>query len=113
MLNREVERVRGDKEEDRKKEKINKPERCWASWLPGILIYTGTIVKAYPSRAFALIQYIDIIYRAYIDFPGHVWLLYDQGFCMTAAIHPEMRCVTSSAEDPEPEGLTTAEGNAE
>ena len=37
---------------------------------------------------------MDLIYWAYMDFLGHMWLLYDMGFCMRATIHPEM-CSTS------------------
>ena len=46
--------------------------------------------ESIPAEAFALIQYIDLIYRAYVDFLGHEWLLYDEGFCMRAVMYPEM-----------------------
>ena len=46
---------------------------------PGLtfLIYAGVIVRPHPWRAQALFQYLDLIYRAYVDFAGQAWLLYD------------------------------------
>ena len=76
LLNREIEENKKDEEErDRKKMRQCKPNRCWVNWLPGLFIYAGTVVRAQPERALSLIQYMDIIYRAYVDFPGHAWLL--------------------------------------
>ena len=70
-----------EKEDKRDKERHwrKKPERTWANWLPGYLIYCGVIVKVQSWRALLLVQYLDIIYRLYVDFPGYSWLLYDQG----------------------------------
>ena len=38
-----------------------------AIWLPGFLIYAGTIYDIYRNKVFD----IDLIYRAYVDFLGH------------------------------------------
>ena len=67
-----MEEKKGGKEEDQEKEYFKKKnaDRCWDNWLPGVLIYAGTIVKVYPDRAFALLRYLDLIYQAYVDFPG-------------------------------------------
>ena len=66
------------------------PECSWANRLPGIFIYCGVIVKEQPWRALPLLQYIDLIYRAYVDYQGHAWLLYDKSFHMRAAICPNL-----------------------
>ena len=92
LLNRKLEEKKKDKEDEREKETVHrcKSKRCWANWLPRFFIYAGTIVRAQPERAFSLIQYIDLIYRACVDFPGQVWLSYDEGFHMHTAQCPNM-----------------------
>ena len=94
LLNRKIEDKKKDKEEEREREKLCwcKSDRCWANCLPVFFIYVGTVVFAYLQRALALIQYMDLIYKAYVDFPGHVCLLYDEGFCMWVVLHPNMHC---------------------
>ena len=69
----------------------HKLDRCWANWLPGFFIYAATVIRVQPERTLSLIQYMDITYMAYVDFPGYAWLLYNQGFRMRAALHPSMR----------------------
>ena len=73
-------------EVDKKRRQRKKPEHTWANWLLGFLIYAGIMVKAQPWCALFLFQYLDLIFRAYMDFPGHSWLTYDQNFCMRASI---------------------------
>lgn len=34
--------------------------------------------------------YVDLVYRAYVDFLGHAWPLYDEAFCMCVATHPSL-----------------------
>ena len=65
-----------EEEEERRWRK--KPQHTWANWLPAFLIYAGIIVKAEPWCALSLFQYLDLIYSAYVDFPGHSWMIYDQ-----------------------------------
>ena len=38
-----------------------------------------------------MVQYLDLIYRAYVDYLGHTWLLYDELFRMRVAMHPNIR----------------------
>ena len=92
LLNREIEE-KTDKEEEREGEKLrrHKPDHHWANWLPGFFNYAGTVVHTHPEMALAFIQYMGLIYRAYVDFLGHVWLLYHEGFCMRAALCPSMQ----------------------
>ena len=53
-------------------------------------MYADVIVKAQPWHALSLFQYLDLIYRAYMDFLGHSWLTYEQNFHMRASIHMNM-----------------------
>ena len=78
LLNKAVEKKDLDKEDEGKKERRRrkKPDRIWANWLLGFFIYAGVIVKAQPWRAQSLFQYLDIIYKAYVDFAGQTWLHY-------------------------------------
>ena len=38
-----------------------------------------------------MFQYLDLIYRVYVDFAGQAWFIYDESFCMRSAIHPNLR----------------------
>ena len=69
LLYRKIEEKKGSKDEEKERETFRKKkvERCWTNWLTVFLIYTGTIIKAYPDRGFALLQYLDLIHRAYVD----------------------------------------------
>lgn len=51
-----------------KKDKQHTTERTYTNWYPGFLIYEGVIVHHQPWRALAMVQYLDIIYKAYTDF---------------------------------------------
>ena len=52
----------------------HKPDQCWANWLPVFFIQAEIIIRAQSERVFSLILYIDLMYRAYVDFPGYAWL---------------------------------------
>ena len=68
-----------DKEDDKgkKRRRKKKPARTWSNWLPGLLVYTGVVVKAQPWWVQSLFQYLDLIYRMYVEFTGQTWLNYD------------------------------------
>ena len=51
----------------------------------------GVVVKDQPWQALSLFQYLDLIYRVYVDFVGQAWLSYDKEFHMRSAIHPNLR----------------------
>nr|XP_008110365.1 PREDICTED: uncharacterized protein LOC100554042 isoform X1 [Anolis carolinensis] len=71
-----------DEEEEEIKRKIDKN---WGNWFTCFLIYAGVITKAYPARAHSLIEYLNIIYKARVNFRGNAWLLYDERFRTEAA----------------------------
>ena len=58
-------------EVDKERRRHQNPKQSWANWLPGFLMYFGIIIKTKPWRAQSLVHYLDLIYRAYMDFPGH------------------------------------------
>lgn len=100
LLNTELDEKELEKEDEVGKERYlcKKPEHSWANWLPGYTIYMGTptiymgvIIAAQPWHALSLIQYQDLIYRAYVDFPGHTWLSYNGNFCKCADQEPELQ----------------------
>lgn len=84
-----------DKEDmdDRLKERIKRRniDRTYANWYPGFLIYAGMIVRHQPWQALSLLQYMDLIYKTYTDFPSPAWLQYDEQFRMRAAMNPMLR----------------------
>ena len=86
----DIKEIDKDDEEEKEKRRRKKPDRTWAIWIPGFLIYAGVLVKAQPWRASSLLQYFDIIYKAYTDFAGEAWLQYDQAFRMKSAIQPNL-----------------------
>ena len=92
LLNSNEEKKELDKEDERDKERhrCKRPDRTWSNWLPGFLIYAGVIVRAQPYQALSLFQYLDLSYRAYVDFAGQAWLSYDEAFRMRCAIHPNL-----------------------
>ena len=47
-------------------------------------------MRAQHWRALSLVQYLDLIYRAHVNYLGHAWLLYDELFRMRAVIHPNL-----------------------
>lgn len=61
----------------RKNFKWKNVDRTWANWLPGILIYIGSLAWHHPIRTAPLFQSINIIYEVYRDFTGSTWLQYD------------------------------------
>lgn len=93
LLYREVERNDKNLMDDRKKEVLKRRpvDRTWSNWLTGFLIYMGVTANANTLRAAALIQYLDIIFKAYSYYAGPYWLQYDDEFCMMVTIHSEWR----------------------
>ena len=93
LLNRKVNIKAMNKDDEVEKERCrcHEPDKTRANWLTGFLIYTGVIVKAQPWRAQSLFQYLDPIYRAYMDFPVHTWLIYEENFCLWAVTYPNLR----------------------
>ncbi|XP_062994184.1 uncharacterized protein LOC134406607 [Elgaria multicarinata webbii] len=57
-----------------------KAARTWANWLPGFLIYMAVLQQRFPMKAFVLTKYLDMIYRAYMEYEGGAWLAYDEAF---------------------------------
>ncbi|KAJ7335722.1 hypothetical protein JRQ81_013663 [Phrynocephalus forsythii] len=92
LFNRETEDKTFERLEEKQKEKIrrHKMEWCWTNWLSAFLIYVSTIVRAHPEKAYGLVQYLDMIHQAHMDFAGS--LQYDEGFRMRMACHPTMHC---------------------
>ena len=92
LLNRESEKREKDKVDVMEKERShrNKPNRSRVNWRLAFIIYAGIIIKVQPWRAFSLFKQLDLIYRAYMDFPGHAWLLYNEVIHIHAPIHPAM-----------------------
>lgn len=41
--------------------------QTYANWYPGFLIYVGVIVQHQPWRTLALLHYLDIIHKAYME----------------------------------------------
>ena len=80
LLNQDVDSKELEKEYevDKQRRWNRKPEHSWANWLTGFLIYFRVIVKEQPWRAQSLGPYLDLIYRAYVDFPGHTWLIWSE-----------------------------------
>lgn len=70
LLYREVEKKDKDLLEDREKEalKHRKIDWNWTNWLSGFLVYAGVIVCAHPERAPTILQYLDIIYKVFLNF---------------------------------------------
>lgn len=44
------------------------------------------IVRHQPWWALSMLQYMDIIYKTYMDFPNPVWFQYDEQFHMNPAL---------------------------
>lgn len=70
LLYREVEKKDKDLLADRKKEILRKRkiEPNWTNWLSGYLVYTRVIVREHRDRDPSLFQYLDIVYKAYLNF---------------------------------------------
>ncbi|XP_062834196.1 uncharacterized protein LOC134298345 [Anolis carolinensis] len=90
---RELDKKEKDDLDDERKEimKKRKVDQNWGNWFSCFLIYGGVLVKAYPSRAHSLFQYMNIINSAYVNFTGSAWLLYDKRFRLRAAHSPTLR----------------------
>lgn len=67
-------------EQDEERRLRRKPECTWANWLAVYTICMGVIARAQPEWAIALIQYQDLIHRAYADFLGQACHFYDEQF---------------------------------
>lgn len=74
----------------RRKLGIRPPIVVGGNWLPAFIMYTGIISKARQESGAALFKYLDLIYRAYVDFPGPVWLPYDENIRADTAKYPEL-----------------------
>lgn len=60
--------------------KQRKVDRVWENWLAGYLIYAEIIARANPWKGATLLQYLDIIYKAYSYFTRPCWLQYGEEF---------------------------------
>ena len=47
-------------------------------------------MKARSWRPQSLFQYLDLTCRAYVDFAGQAWLIYNKSFSMRSVIHPNL-----------------------
>lgn len=48
------------------------------------------IVWTQPWQAVFSVEYLELIFRAYVDYPGHTWLIPNEAFRMSMAIHSKM-----------------------
>ncbi|XP_067323632.1 uncharacterized protein [Anolis sagrei] len=78
-------------EERKEKLKNRRVERNWKNWIACYTIYASLLVEAHPYRAKALFKYQNIIYGAYVNYTGQVWLVYDSRFRSEAATMPNKR----------------------
>lgn len=90
LLFRDLRRKDKDDLDDCLKEQIKRRmiDQTYPNWYPGFLIYVGFIVWYQPWQALSMLQYMDIIYKTYTDFPSPSWLQYDEQFCMQDAMNP-------------------------
>ncbi|XP_053152458.1 uncharacterized protein LOC128345096 [Hemicordylus capensis] len=82
------------KEWEQKKEETkpkHKPvEHNWANWLSGYTVYMGVMLQVHTSKGPALVKYMDIIHRGYMDFMGNAWERYDRSFRLRASLNPAL-----------------------
>lgn len=89
LLFRDMEKKDKEDLDDRDKEKLKKHtvNRTWANWLAGHFIYMGVVARAQPYKAADLIQYGNIIYKAYTKCSGSAWKQYDEEFRQMATLN--------------------------
>lgn len=61
-------------------------DRTYANWYPGFLIYAAVIIWV-----LVMLQYMDIIYKTYTDFPSPSWLQYNEQLRMQAAMNHQLQ----------------------
>lgn len=62
-------------------------DRTYANWYLGFLIYAGAVICHQLWWTLSLLQYLDLIYKTYIDFLRPAWIQYNEHFCMCAAMN--------------------------
>lgn len=92
ILYHKVEKNDKDLLDDKEKEILRKRkiEQMWTNWLSGYLVYAWVIVQEHPDRGPALFQYMDIIYKVYLNFASDCWLQYDEDFRIRANSKPAL-----------------------
>ncbi|KAL8172610.1 UNVERIFIED_CONTAM: hypothetical protein K2H54_002906 [Gekko kuhli] len=92
LLFRDVEVKASIRDDPRELEKIwyMQVDKNFDNWLLAYTIYMGVVLQAYPDRGSALVEYQDLIHRAYKEYSGAARLRCDELFHVQAALDPTL-----------------------